>query len=103
MLTPEKVRKLRKLAERATPGPWEMSKWGDGTSGDVSANVIAPSSESTVCHDIMDFDAAFIAASHPAAVLVLLDEIERLWKILDDRCDAANTRIAGAGNYRTES
>lgn len=70
--------RLKELASRATPGPWECDKWGDGSSGDVSANVLAPSSESVLCHDIMDFDAAYIAAASPDTVLALVEAVERM-------------------------
>lgn len=61
---------LRRLAEAATPGPWEQSEGG------MYVDVV--DDDSQVAEVIRRADAAFIAAANPAAVLALLDEIERL-------------------------
>jgi hypothetical protein len=83
---------LRALAEKATPGPWSASEADEGK-GFVAQVFGAESSEpqyesgegdslSVACLDGPDErgtrNAAYIAAAHPAAVLALLDEAERL-------------------------
>lgn len=74
------TKKLRELAEAATPGPWIVSD------KDVFSAITVGSSKTDVCtFDIYEHrpdecaeDAAFVAAANPQTVIALLDEIERL-------------------------
>ena len=87
-MTPEQIQHLRDLADKATPGPWEMSEVVDDTEfGSYMAYGVAPIaplewySDSDAAHtalDVMDkADAEFIAACREA-VPALLDLIDRL-------------------------
>ena len=92
-LTPEKLAELRRLAVNATPGPWEAIIFDSGHSKfEFEASVCTQDVGDSICR--MDgllrtavneryrtdgsLDAMFIAAANPAAVLGLIDEIERL-------------------------
>lgn len=79
-----KIEELRRLAEAATPGPWSR--------GGVTIEALhivaygAPIGERCIA-DITDYrakrleDATFIAAANPAAILALLDRLEKLERI----------------------
>ena len=69
--TPD-VAELRRLAEAATPGPWEA----DGLEGTLdSLSTGRRVAEVTMWPEV---DAAFIAAANPTAVLALLDDADAL-------------------------
>ena len=90
---------LRALAEEATPGPW--NQWvesGEVLAGEVIENRpglirMKRGTSVDICECAEDDDAedneqhlhnaAYIAAAHPAAVLALLDEVERLREALE--------------------
>jgi len=76
-------KRLRELAERATPGPWEYVPTGP----DRSADFVRAELGSTVAdfggYPPSPADAAFIAAANPTAVLELLDDMEILRAIKD--------------------
>lgn len=92
-LTPEKLAELRRLAENATPGAWEAIIFDSGHSKfEFEASVCTQDVGDSICRmdgllrtDVNEryrtdgsLDAMFIAAANPAAVLGLLDEVERL-------------------------
>ncbi|EDY2187973.1 ead/Ea22-like family protein [Salmonella enterica subsp. enterica] len=87
---------LRKAAEKATPGPWEMEQeniWFTDAGGYTKHLMYAQQGDDV--DDKQDhYNTAFIAAANPATVLMLLDELE-----------AAEKRIAELesknGNLRT--
>lgn len=70
------TKRLRELAEKATPGPWRSNprtaKVYYLASGGDSADLSYILSENEAS------DAEFIAATDPQTVLALLDEIDRL-------------------------
>lgn len=66
---------LRRLADAATPGPWHDKMHCTVNSGAPHFEVVA---DTEMDHGRMTENAAYIAAAHPAAVLALLDEVERL-------------------------
>lgn len=76
-MTNEEFKRLRELAQAATPGPW---RWGER--GPQSFKLHGGPDRRTVIHsgpfEIGGPDRAFIAAANPQAVLTLLDEVERL-------------------------
>lgn len=83
MSTPLDLEALRKLAEAATPGPWEATGWAPKDADwleppncivDSPHGLIADTSES----DRDEADAAFIAAANPTAVLSLCDRVAAL-------------------------
>lgn len=85
------VQQLRTLAERATPGPWELqtsNSWRRiGTAGGrfADGDVLAPTSHRGDNHPDLaarQEDLDFIVAANPAAILVLLDKVEQLEKSL---------------------
>ena len=86
---------LRRLAEAATPGPWVS---GDPSFGNGNAQMIVSISDRAMGRDIQGpnlrpalFDAEFIAAANPAAVLGLLDQL-----------DAAEAKLAKANRSLIE-
>ena len=65
--------KLRELAMKATPGPWEQINHIVFTeTGDLEWVVANARSGNSI------IDAEYIAAANPATVLQLLDEVDRL-------------------------
>ena len=83
--TPD-VAELRRLAESATPGPWEAFGAVDGRRGerwlgvttDMRATESARAGDVFAAQDCTRQDALFIAAANPAAVLALLDDADAL-------------------------
>lgn len=83
-LTPDRLAALRRVAEAATPGPWEWRMSKDGRILDLitletgyNEEIITPSHINAwlqVKGGLKDFIPAFA----PATALALLDEIERL-------------------------
>ncbi len=80
---------LRRLAEAATPGPWEAQCYDDGRSGkepwfvDTHAYPDGPEPVIAATYPLDAADAAYIAAANPQAVLALLDRVARLEEALD--------------------
>jgi hypothetical protein len=68
------TKRLREIAERATPGPWESI-----LSGPVSRQRLVVDDDACKVVDcgVSNANAAFIAAANPQTVLALLDEIDR--------------------------
>lgn len=70
---------LRRLAENATPGPWEIDALENGEHGLFISND-RPEAGSLGCASsqvagfMVERNAEFIAAANPTAVLALLDE-----------------------------
>ncbi|EMC3650497.1 ead/Ea22-like family protein [Citrobacter braakii] len=93
---------LRQLAEKATPGPWEMEHeniWFRDTEGYTKHLMYAYQGDDV--DDQQDHDnTAYIAAFNPKVVLALLDELEAANKAAESgiewmkRCLAAEKRIA---------
>ena len=83
--TPD-VAELRRLAEAATPGPWEAFGAVDGRRGerwlgvttDMRATESARAGDVFAAQDCTRQDALFIAAANPAAVLGLLDRLAHM-------------------------
>lgn len=70
---------LRKLAEAATPGPWQKI--------DDTGIWAVCSDMHRVGIDFNESDAAFIAAANPAKIIELLDAIEAQRKLLEQSYD----------------
>ena len=91
-LTPEKLAELRRLAEAATPGPWEAFGAVDGRRGerwlgvttDMRATESARAGDVFAAQDCTRQDALFIAAANPAAVLGLLDHLAHMREARDN-------------------
>lgn len=80
-MTGEQKAALRALAEKATPGPWVHAKdMGHIGSVEIMSGACIVQVQALKPRDgeRRDIDAAYIAAANPAAVLALLDEVERL-------------------------
>lgn len=98
------VKKLRKLAEMATPGPWELMIYESGTVYVGMKNADAPKGEydrgylgaHITLYNVTDFSQSeedlqreryhngeFIATANPQAVIELLDRLERYEKALE--------------------
>ena len=61
------IKELERLAEAATPGPWEMDDLLAEFSG-----IWVSSAFGMICDDIGENDARFVAAANPAAILELI-------------------------------
>ena len=91
--------RLRALAEKATPGPWDGEyKYGIMTA-DRSRNIVswdyAWGDSANECDD-----KPFIAACSPDVILALLDEVERLRKIFDDAGQGEHNVLALVEHYQ---
>ena len=100
--TPD-LAELRRLAEAATPGPWEAfgavggrrgERWL-GVTTDMRATESARAGDVFAAQNCTRQDALFIAAANPAAVLALLDDADAL------RAELAHMREA-RDNARAE-
>lgn len=108
MRTADDRKKLRELAEKATPGPWSVvdTPWGNGDwivqgTGDphgrrpiCDLQMIDPGDEWDDGQD--DANATFIAAANPDAVKALLDQVERLERERDEAIGAGRSRAEAA-------
>ena len=104
--TPD-VAELRRLAEAATPGPWEAFGAVDGRRGerwlgvttDMRATEAARAGDVFAAQNCTRQDALFIAAANPAVMLALLDDVDerdRLARLLDEpRRSGCAVEIAG--------
>ena len=89
--TPD-VAELRRLAEAATPGPWEAFGAVDGRRGerwlgvttDMRATESARAGDVFAAQNCTRQDALFIAAANPAAVLGLLDHLAHMREARDN-------------------
>ena len=101
-MTPEMLAELRRLAEAATPGPWEAFGAVDGRRGerwlgvttDMRATESARAGDVFAAQDCTRQDALFIAAANPAAVLGLLNELDTLADRLAHMTEARNNARA---------
>lgn len=77
-MTDDDIKRLKRLAEQATPGPWRVNMKGHSYHEVARVNdlEIAPPNSVDLSH--WTVDAAYIAAASPDVVLALLREIERL-------------------------
>ena len=77
-MTDADIKRLKRLAKQATPGPWRVNMKGHSYHEVARVNdlEIAPPNSVDLSH--WTVDAAYIAAASPDVVLALLDEIERL-------------------------
>lgn len=91
---------LREAAEKATPGEWKrMMRNSDELMttfhGIAIGNVFVELT--TGKRDI--FDAEFIAASNPATVLALLDELEKMQAQSSKWCEAFHKAVSVGARY----
>lgn len=68
---------LRKIAEKATPGPWYRGPCLDGVEGDGTGSVAVCMQRYPTRYQ-EEYDAEYIAAANPKTVLRLLDRIDYL-------------------------
>ncbi len=110
-ITPTTLAALRDAASKATPGPWSIED-GDPSSGMIRgphdehlAAVSTIDDFSCVDEDSENYDqvvteceanVVFIALANPATVIGLLDEVERLRKLVSRALNLA-TSAADAG------
>lgn len=82
---------LRALAEKATPGPWEVDT-NAPFSNDLTGIFVEHLKRYAVLFADRDqptrADAKFIAAAHPQAVIALLDRIEAAGRLIRDFTDS---------------
>lgn len=74
-------KELRRLAQEATPGPWEVEEDGDWDEAWCQWHRVG---KLDMAGAKLNKDTRFIAAADPAAVLALLERIEALEKWQDD-------------------
>ncbi|QGU36164.1 ead/Ea22-like family protein [Enterobacter hormaechei] len=67
---------LREAAEKATPGDWKYSTFDCAITDDTSSLAIVRMHGGHLNDEQSALNGAFIAASNPATVLALLDELE---------------------------
>lgn len=98
---------LRQLAEKATPGPWEMEHeniWFRDTEGYTKHLMYAYQGDDV--DDQQDYDnTAYIAAFNPKVVLALLDELEAAEKRIAEQREilaAAEKLVRCKGRYHSE-
>ena len=104
--TPD-VAELRRLAEAATPGPWEAFGAVDGRRGerwlgvttDMRATESAREGDVFSAQDCTRQDALFIAAANPAAVLSLLDHLTRAASAWDEGADFVTRHPGMSAEY----
>ena len=77
-MTDDDIKRLKRLAEQATPGPWRVNMKGHSYHEVARVNdlEIAPPNSVDLSH--WTVDAAYIAAVSPDVVLALLSDVERL-------------------------
>ena len=78
-MTPERLQELRRIAEAATPGPWEWDKYLNlfsATGKVVLTEPFSPDNPDVVEARTEDLD--YIETFNPETALALLDEIKRL-------------------------
>ncbi|WP_295487974.1 ead/Ea22-like family protein [uncultured Pseudomonas sp.] len=86
-------KQLRELCDKATPGPWQHERLGIIQGGPMQTYVNGAAMPQLFTSHGADFmepgdylaNADFVAAANPAAVLALLDEIERLNALVIER------------------
>ncbi|WP_220708763.1 ead/Ea22-like family protein [Citrobacter freundii] len=95
---------LRQLAEKATPGPWEMEHeniWFRDTEGYTKHLMYAYQGDDV--DDQQDYDnTAYIAAFNPKVVLALLDELEAAQSYAKDRDEENQDLMLTVGRLRVE-
>lgn len=73
----DKYRELRTALSNVLPGPWQTSRWGDGTSGPHVKNVVCGRDELVIASDVLNAEADYIAAANPAVIAELLKDHDR--------------------------
>lgn len=86
-------RELKKLAEKATPGPWHIDSHGMTMTSMESFKTVFnhPTDRPSVRHEETgnlsswrnDWDASYIATANPKVILEILEELESLKKDAD--------------------
>lgn len=97
-ITPEELAELRELCEKATPGPWEVDRVacthvqsgrrGVASTGGYSTNL----EDWEKVKDENEDNAKLIAASR-TALPRLLDEVERLRKVVDQAIEGSQVGV----------
>lgn len=84
-MTDDDIKRLKRLAEQATPGPWRVNMKGHSYHEVARVNdlEIAPPNSVDLSH--WTVDAAYIAAASPDVVLALLGEVDKLRAALATR------------------
>lgn len=72
LVSPERIQRIRELAQKATPGPWELTGIPDVT------DILTANTRNVICSPHRLRDATYIAAVHPGVLLAMCEEIERL-------------------------
>jgi hypothetical protein len=90
---PDPVSALRRLALAATPGRWvHDERCVEGIAGEHDLFAVTPAERRRLGRLRDCDDAAFVEAANPAAVLALLDRLERAEAIVRDRAVQSHSR-----------
>lgn len=73
------LKKLRKLAEAAHPGPWQVLPYGAGN--DIIRFSIKDENRLKICSGIGKPTAEYIAEVNPVNIIYLLDRIDELERL----------------------
>ena len=82
-LSPDALKRLRAIAEAATPGPWSRDTFGCVSASRRNRTIAMPGNGFRASAQD-DTDARFIATFDPPTVLALLAEVERLRQQMKD-------------------
>lgn len=80
-MTLEKLTELRRLCEAATQGEWGISLQGETDNYVIKTNEHGDITH-YICEGVMDNDLPYIAACNPAAILDLLNTIDRAVEVI---------------------
>jgi hypothetical protein len=79
------LKKLRELAEAATPGPWHSTHHGVYSGEDMlTRESVCRVSGTTGWYESEEMNRDFIAAANPAIMIAMAAEIETLRAVLQD-------------------
>lgn len=107
------IEELKRLAEAATPGPWEYTHAGRGDNGKFLITeyfVFIDDEDTAIAACILDpktsrpskGNAAYIAAANPAAILELIRQRDELLAALKEARELVDGWGAYASNYMQE-
>lgn len=91
------IKELKRLAEAATPGPWEI----DDMLADITG-IEVWSTDGMLCESISEENARYIAAANPAVVLELIRQRSELLAALKEARELVEDWGAYAPAYMQE-
>ena len=92
-MTDLNLTKLRKIAEAATPGPWNLHTLRTDETHDIRGS-IDDEANIVIYAECEDADAAHVATFDPPTVLALIDEVEQLRAVAEAKVERVRTALA---------